>query len=125
MQNNEIIPWLLEGDVSIQYQVQRDLLGKEDKQLRERIAKEGWGARFLSEGNENGHWGQRYYQPKWISTHYTLLDLKHLGIDPSNEVIRQTLAMVVKTEKAPDGGILPIGENSDSDVCVNGMFLRV
>ncbi|KAA3643278.1 MAG: hypothetical protein DWQ07_22440 [Chloroflexi bacterium] len=124
MLDSDLKTWLLEGDVAIQYQVHRDLLGNEDKWLRDRIAKEGWGARFLSRRNENGHWGQRYYQPKWISTHYTLLDLKHLGIAPSNETIRQTLAMVVATEKAPDGGILPIGENSDSDVCVNGMFLN-
>ena len=124
MKYDELIRWLLEGDVSIQYQVHRDLLDSEDKQLQERIATEGWGARFLSRRNENGNWGQRYYQPKWISTHYTLLDLKHLGISPKNPAIHETLSMVVDTEKAPDGGILPIGENSDSDVCVNGMFLN-
>lgn len=39
----EVLDWLLEGDVSVQYQVVRDLFGREEKQLRERIASEGWG----------------------------------------------------------------------------------
>jgi len=85
MNNDELIQWLLDGDVSIQYQVSRDLLGNERKSLRSRIAKEGWGKAFLSKRKENGHWGRGFYQVKWISTHYTLLDLKHLGISPINE----------------------------------------
>ena len=43
MNEREVIDWLLEGDVSVQYQVVRDLFGREEKQLRERIASEGWG----------------------------------------------------------------------------------
>ncbi len=38
-----LIKWLLEGDVSIQYQVHRDLLGLDKRSLRNRIAKEGMG----------------------------------------------------------------------------------
>ena len=67
------------GDVAIQYQTQRDLLGEDHKDLQQRIAQEGWGHAFLSKRNANGHWGMRFYQPKWISTHYTLLDLRHLN----------------------------------------------
>ncbi len=74
MDNEQIIQWLLEGDVSIQYQVHRDLLGVERPELRERIASEGWGARLLQARHENGHWGRGFYQPKWISSHYSLLD---------------------------------------------------
>jgi len=37
-----IISWLLQGDVSIQYQVHRDLLGNDRKDLQDRIANEGW-----------------------------------------------------------------------------------
>ncbi len=46
---SEIIDWLLEGDVAIQYQTKRDLLdspGEEDRELQQRIASEGWGKRF-------------------------------------------------------------------------------
>jgi len=119
-----IIDWLLDGDVSIQYQVHRDLLGTEQRDLQERIATEGWGARFLSFRKKEGHWGQRFYQPKWISTHYTLLDLKNLAVAPTQQDIRQSIAQVIHSLKGPDGGILPIGAQQKCDVCVNGMFLN-
>ena len=103
--NHQLITWLLEGDVSIQYQVHRDLLATEKPHLRDRIATEGWGAQFLSFRKKEGHWGQRFYQPKWISTHYTILDLKNLAISPNNDEIRQSIAQVIQKLKGPDGGI--------------------
>ncbi|GAB5525883.1 MAG: hypothetical protein Roseis2KO_37550 [Roseivirga sp.] len=119
---SEIINWLLEGDVSIQYQVYRDLLSTERGDLQDRIALEGWGAQFLAKRKANGHWGQGYYQPKWISSHYTLLDLRNLCIVPDQPLIKESINMILKDCKAGDGGIYPIVHKSD--VCVNGMFLN-
>ena len=124
MKNNDIISWLLEGDISIQYQTHRDLLGNDDMSLRKRITTEGWGKQYLDARNEKGYWGQDYYQPKWISTHYTLLDLKNLAIDPYLEDIKKIITKVLINEKGPDGGILPIGTVKKCDVCVNGMALN-
>ncbi|WP_273565666.1 hypothetical protein [Maribacter halichondriae] len=124
MNSKNRIEWFLEGDVSIQYQVHRDLLSTERKDLRERIAQEGWGAQFLSKRNPNGHWGQKFYQPKWTSTHYTLFDLRNLCIAPDNELIQESIEIILQNEKANDGGILPIGTNQVSDLCINGMFLN-
>jgi len=124
MTYDQIIRWLLEGDVSIQYQVHRDLLGEDKAELQERIAFEGWGAEFLSRRNAAGHWGDRFYQPKWISTHYTVLDLKKLGISRTQPETRESILQVLETLKGPDGGIFPIGIANKSDVCVNGMFLN-
>jgi hypothetical protein len=121
---HELIDWLMVGDVSVQYQVQRDLMGVERPDLRERIATEGWGARFLSFRKPAGHWGDRFYQPKWISTHYTVLDLKNLAIFPDNKIIKESISQVIETLKGPDGGIYPIGAQKKSDVCLNGMFLN-
>jgi len=118
------IEWLLEGDISIQYQVYRDLLAIEKPHLRERIAVEGWGRQFLSYRKKEGHWGQRFYQPKWISTHYTILDLKNLAISQNNNEIKQSILQVIQKLKGSDGGIFPIGAEKKSDVCVNGMFLN-
>jgi len=118
------IEWLLRGDVSVQYQVYRDLLDSERPQLREKIAGEGWGSRFLAARNSNGHWGLRFYQPKWISTHYTLLDLRCLDISPTIESVKETLAMIFQKEKGTDGGIGPFGAMKKCDVCVNGMVLN-
>lgn len=124
MENEKIINWLLEGDVSIQYQVHRDLLSVHREDLRNRIASEGWGFKYLSFQKGNGHWGRKFYQPKWTSTHYTLLDLKNLGISPKNPKIRRTIIMLLEQEKGEDGGINPSGTIKNSDVCLNGMFLN-
>jgi hypothetical protein len=124
LDERQLVAWLLEGDVSIQYQVHRDLLETEKPNLRDRISTEGWGAQFLSFRKREGHWGQRFYQPKWISTHYTVLDLKNLAISQDNSEIRQSISRVIQELKSPDGGILPIGAEKKSDVCVNGMFLN-
>lgn len=80
--------------------------------------------RFLSYRQPNGHWGIKFYQPKWKSTHYTLLDLKNLCISPEVEVKQETLRTIFSNEKGPDGGILPIGKYNRCDVCVNGMVLN-
>jgi hypothetical protein len=120
----QIIEWLLEGDVSIQHQTYRDLLGQKRPDLRARIATEGWGARFLSLQQPEGHWGRAYYQPKWISTHYTVLDLKNLGIAPDTPAIRESLEDVLERYKGEDGGINPSVTIEQSDVCLTGMFLN-
>ncbi|HWA33096.1 MAG TPA: hypothetical protein VG737_03150 [Cyclobacteriaceae bacterium] len=122
--DEEVVTWLMAGDVSIRYQAERDLLHKERPAQRRRIESEGWGKRFLSLRKSNGAWGKGFYQPKWTSTHYTLLDLKNLGIRPENRPIAQTLARIFESQKAQDGGIKPIGREQKSDVCVNGMVLN-
>jgi hypothetical protein len=125
MENTDpVIKWLLEGDVSIQYQVYRDLLGFDRADLRQRITREGWGAAFLAARNPDGYWTERYYQPKWTSAHYTLLDFKILEPEPGNPLIYKTLQRVFTEEKSDDGGINPANSIAQSDVCVNGMVLN-
>ncbi len=125
MNEQQIITWLLEGDVSIQYQVHRDLLGNHREDLQKRIAFEGWGKQFLSKRSALGHWGERFYLPKWISTHYTLLDLRNLCLSPDDPIAKETIELTLNTSKAEDGGIR-LGPSTSiySDVCVNGMFLN-
>lgn len=120
---DRVVAWLLDGDVAIQYQVWRDLLAKERPKLRARIATEGWGARFLGYRHLDGTWGRGFYQPKWTSSHYTLLDLKTLAIAPDHALVRDSVHRIVLGEKMPDGGIGPAHSTGGSDVCVNGMFL--
>ncbi|KAA3664701.1 MAG: hypothetical protein DWQ04_04405 [Chloroflexi bacterium] len=124
MDSDQIMQWLLKGDVSIQYQVHRDLLGSEQPALRNRITTEGWGAQLLNARHENGHWGRGFYQPKWISTHYTLLDLKHLGISPDHPIPIESVKIILRDYKGVDGGINPAVTVEQSDVCVNGMFFN-
>ncbi|MEL6537485.1 MAG: hypothetical protein AAFQ98_18835 [Bacteroidota bacterium] len=117
--------WLLEGDVSIQYQTQRDLLGQDLPALQARIATEGWGKQFLDSRHPEGHWGEQFYQPKWQSTHYTLVDLRHLNLPPHQPQVQSSIQQILDTGKADDGGIRLGPSTADrSDVCVNGMVLN-
>ncbi len=121
---DSLIAWLLDGDVAIQYQVHRDLLGQERPDLQARIAAEGWGAQFLAARQPAGHWGRGFYQPKWTSTHYTLLDLRYLCIAPDLAPIQTSVAHVLTHHKGADGGINPARSIAESDVCVSGMALN-
>lgn len=121
---NKTLQWLLDGDISIQYQVYRDLLDEDKPELRREIHKKGWAGNFISKQNDDGHWGRGYYNPKWISTHYTLLDLRNLWVDPGVPSIRKIITKILKEEKGRDGGINPSGTINNSDVCINGMALN-
>lgn len=121
---NNTLSWLLEGDISIQYQTCKDLLDETKADYRVRIAKEGWGEKFLDNQHHEGHWGEAFYQPKWISSHYTLLDLRNLELEPGIPQIDFALDRIFENEKGPDGGIRPIGSVQKCDVCINGMFLN-
>jgi len=126
MERSEIINWLLEGDVSIQYQTHRDLLKSELEMLiplKKRIATEGWGYEFLKRQHPEGYWGRAFYQPKWTSTNYTLLDLRNLCA-PSTTEIMKALNVIVETCKGADGSINGFVSVPESDMCINGMFLN-
>lgn len=123
---NNIIEWLLQGDVSIQYLTKKYLLNKAENELqnlRKRIAAEGWGKRFIDARSATGHWGRGFYQPKWISSHYTLLDLRYLEIEAVEPIIK-TIALILEQSKAADGSINESKSNKSGDLCVNGMFLN-
>lgn len=126
---NQIINWLLAGDVSIQYHVHRDLLFSDVEilqNLQKRIEKEGWGADFLFQQQDNGHWGRGFYQPKWTSTHYTLLDLKNIGLPTDNQRVKQSIQMIFDQAIGKDGGVnYSKNKSKPSDLCINGMVLNI
>ncbi|MCF8368626.1 MAG: hypothetical protein K9G76_06255 [Bacteroidales bacterium] len=124
MNYHQIVTWLLAGDESIHYQVYRDLLSANNPDLQQKISSKGWGAWYLAQQRPDGHWGLKFYQPKWTSSHYTLMDLKNLGIDPYHPKICNIVEKIALEEKGSDGGINPAGSVNQSDVCINGMFLN-
>ena len=118
--------WLLGGDVSVQYQVHRDLLSSPldvQKNIRSRIALEGWGKRLLDERDlASGLWGGGIYSPKWVSTHYTLLELKNLGLPPETMTYREGCILLLNT-LWPDLGKNKRAEDMSRDVCIIAMVL--
>lgn len=123
---DELTAWLLEGDPAIRYLTYRDLLCASAEQLRSLqalAAREGICARLLACRNEDGHWGIHYYQPKWTSTHYTLLSLKDLGLAPLAPACRDIVRRMFGECQMPGGGMNLSKHDHPGDVCVDGMVL--
>jgi hypothetical protein len=125
----EIISWLLEGDPSIRWQVQRDLLNSNPatcKMERKKISKEGWGARLLALQDSNGHWGGGIYSPKWTSTTYTMLTLRQLGLPPDNLQAKRACKLFLDEGFYTDGGINFFSYSwKRSETCVTGIILAL
>jgi hypothetical protein len=128
--NDEVISWLLEGDPSIRWQVQRDLLklppAKYEKERRN-ISKEGWGKRLHDKQDPDGRWGGGMYGPKFISTHYTMLTLRLLGLPPDNPQARRACQLFLDEGFYADGGINFFSRAiwKHSETCVTGMVLAM
>jgi len=123
---DKTLQWLLEGDVSLQFQTHKTLLHSSREildQLQASIPKEGFGARFLVQQHDNGHWGAYYYQPKWTSTHYTLIDLKNLGAPKSLVPCRKIIKRMFDECLTAYGGLNLSKSDIPSDICVDGMIL--
>ena len=120
----EVIDWLLDGDVAVAYLTMRDLLHHDEPSLQRRIATEGVGAALLAAQRPDGHWGRGFYQPKWTSSHYTLLELRNLGLSPDHPAARETVGLILAANLARDGGVHPNPRAEVSETCINGMTLN-
>jgi hypothetical protein len=106
----DVLDWLLDSDPAIRWQVLRDLAGAPAEVAaaeRARIAVEGWGARLLALQGADGQWDggacfpgrfferrHEYQGQPWTSTLPTLQLLHELGVDPSDERVREAVARV-------------------------------
>jgi len=119
-----VIDWLMEGDPAIRWQVMRDLTDAPVGDVaRERslVAEVGWGRRLLDLQGEDGRWGGGAYSPKWISTTYTLLDLRHLGVDPAGDRVRSAIQRVAANVTMGDGPWPFFAYRGET--CITGMVL--
>jgi hypothetical protein len=126
--DDDLLSWLLEGDPAIRWQVQRDLLD-ETLQVyeaeRQRVAEEGWGAQLLALQDPDGKWGGGLYGPKWISTTYTLLALRMLGLPAGNSQAQAGCKLLLEHGLFPDGGINYSRYAKYSETCITGMVLSI
>jgi hypothetical protein len=124
----EIVDWLLEGDPAIRWQVMRDLLDVDEETFekeRGKIAENGWGARFLSYQEQDGLWAGGIYSPKWISTTYTMLTLRRLGLPAANPQAQKGCQQLLERGFYLDGGINYARSHTQSEVCITGIVLAV
>ncbi len=125
---NAEIAWLMEGDPAIRWQTMRDLLdlpAGEWQAEQQRTLTTGWGADFLARQDPDGRWGQGLYSPKWISTTYTLLSLRGIGIPPGSLAAQSGAAQLID-------GLLGKALDDDFrarlarlDRCIVGMLLEL
>lgn len=100
--------WLLESQIpTIRYLTRRDLLGLPDddpQQVADRAAirATGPGREILARQKSRGFWEEErsYYSPKYTSTHWSMLLLAELEVDPAAEGVQRGAAyMLQATQK--------------------------
>jgi hypothetical protein len=127
-QSQEILDWLMAGDPAIRWQVMRDLLDHDAdlyKIEQEKVAKVGWGKEFLAYQDGEGMWGGGIYGPKWISTTYTMLTLRRIGLPAENEQAHKGCWHLLEQGRYQDGGINYFASQTLSEACVSGMVLSI
>src|SRR5438105_1630529 len=127
------IQWLLDGDPAIRWQALRDLVGAAPRSVereRNRVARDGWGARLLARQDPEGTWAGGLssdgglYSPKWTSTTYTMLLLRDFGLPVDNRQARAACTLLLDRGLQRDGGV-NYGWWGKSETCVTGMVLSI
>lgn len=124
--SEEVIPWLLEGDPALRWQVLQDLAGSAADEVaaeRQRVASEGWGAKLLAAQDETGTWANGLYLPKWTSTTYTLLLLRWLGLPAENPQAQRGCRCLLEGAKYTDGGLNLVYRSPET--CVTAMVVQL
>ncbi|GAB2862008.1 squalene cyclase [Lentzea nigeriaca] len=122
----DVEAWLLDGDPAIRWQVIRDLQDGPEAEWRAeraRVATEGWGARLLAHRDDGGRWTPRLYGRKWISTTYSLLLLRQLGLPPDDPRARESCALFLEEGLWEDGGMNLSVTQRRSETCITGFAL--
>jgi hypothetical protein len=92
-----VIPWLLDSDPSIRWQVMRDLTRAPAAEVaaeRARVATDGLGAQLLAMQGADGQWAGCAWNRGWDSTMHALTLLREMGLDPAAEPARRALGRV-------------------------------
>lgn len=121
MDKDQVVQWLLDSDPSIRWQVMRDLQGAGEEELareRRKVAAEGWGARLLSYQDASGRWGGQLYGNKWLSTTYTLLLLRQMGLESHNPQAQRACKELLEGGFQKTGGV---GYSKSADRVDNGV----
>jgi len=125
---DDILEWLLDSDPAVRWQVMRDLLDEAPavyEAERARVAAQGWGVRLLDAQDPDGNWGGGVYNPKWVSTTYTLLSLRDLGLVSGQPGALRGCDHFLLGGFEIDGGINLFKTIHHSETCVNSMILAL
>lgn len=129
--------WLLDSDPALRWQVMRDLTDAPGEVVaveRARVATEGWGARLLALRGQDGQWaggacfpadfrGDFSQGQPWTATLPTLTLLRDFGIDPSAQLMRETIALVRENCRWEHAG-QPFFDG-EVEPCINGRTVAI
>lgn len=113
-----VIEWLLKGDESVSFLTKKHLLNEKPEQKNLGFIK-----RYLDRYDSNHHmFGGGVYGPKWISTHYTMLELKYMEISFDHPIYQDALKTLLEFEWQNNG---MYHKNRHQDMCIVGMLLNL
>jgi hypothetical protein len=80
---------------------------------------------LLSFQGKDGIWGNGLYSPKWISSTYTLLQLRDLGLPPETPAARRGTEILLDGMLGKEGSKEFAPRLADMDLCIVGMMLEL
>lgn len=114
----QIINWLLEGDIVIQHLTNKYLLDRSFNHNNE-----GYIAKYLDLYDAVGQeWGGSIYSGKWISSTYTLLELKYMEIHYDHPYYQDATKKVLNGLWNNHGRI---SKTRYQDMCMSAMLLSL
>ncbi len=114
----QIIDWLLKGDIVIQHLTNKYLLDCSFNHNNE-----GYIAKYLGLYDAVGQeWGRSIYSDKWISSTYTLLELKYMEVQYDNPYYQDATKKVLNGLWNNHGKISKIRYQ---DMCMSAMLLSL
>jgi hypothetical protein len=135
---DRVTDWLMAGDVSLRWQVERDLLGVDDavwQATRAQLPLMGDGATLLAARGADGLWDGGAFMPlgfdwasldqvgqPWTATGWVLQDMMVLGLDPASAQARDAVAGAAAARWDHAGQPFWDGEVEE---CINGRLLAV
>lgn len=126
--DQSVVRWLLDADVSIRWQVMRDLTDAPAETIaaeRARVASEGWGAMLLDRQRADGNWDDGAGMPQWWTNLYTLVYLRDLGLDPTSDRAHTAIDRVRRNVTwGPEFGNSPFFEG-EVEPCINGRIVAL
>jgi hypothetical protein len=130
--SRSVIPWLLDSDPSIRWQVMHDLTGASGDEVaaeRARIATEGVGAKLLALQAPDGKWGGAAWNRGWSSTMHVLMLLREMGLDPGSDEAHRAVGLVRDHVTWKGCGPPECADNSffmgEVEPCINGQVAAV
>lgn len=114
----KVIEWLCQGNPVIKRLTETYLLNQHIP-----YDDQGFIQDYLNLYDHDKHmFGGGVYSPKWISTHYTMLELKYMEIDPNHPVYQDALNTLITHEWKPKG---IYHHDRHQDMCVIGMLVSL